>query len=66
MNLYTNVKPAQASIEAAVGGWSAVGCYSDSGSARTLGAYSFSNSKMTNDMCQQRCAEKGYKYAGTE
>ncbi|KAG9012262.1 hypothetical protein FRB94_006292 [Tulasnella sp. JGI-2019a] len=43
-----------------------VGCYTDSGSARTLNGYTFTDNTMTNALCANTCASKGFKYAGSE
>ncbi|KAG8984863.1 hypothetical protein FRB94_010875 [Tulasnella sp. JGI-2019a] len=43
-----------------------IGCVSDSGSSRTLGAYTTTSSSMTNPLCQSTCSSLGYIYAGTE
>ncbi|KAG9030245.1 hypothetical protein FRB95_004181 [Tulasnella sp. JGI-2019a] len=43
-----------------------VGCYTDSGSARTLNGYSVTTESMTNPLCKSTCLAQGYLYAGTE
>lgn len=42
-----------------------MGCYSDSGSARTLSSYTLTASNMTNSVCQSVCFGRGYAFAGT-
>jgi glucan endo-1,3-alpha-glucosidase len=41
-----------------------MGCYKDSGSPRTLPAYSVSLASMTPLLCQSTCLNKGYTFAG--
>ncbi|KAG8989253.1 hypothetical protein FRB94_008042 [Tulasnella sp. JGI-2019a] len=43
-----------------------VGCYTDSGSPRTLSSYSTTSASMTNALCESTCFGMGYTYAGTE
>ncbi|KAG8984859.1 hypothetical protein FRB94_010872 [Tulasnella sp. JGI-2019a] len=43
-----------------------IGCVSDSGSSRTLSAYTTTSESMTNPLCQSTCSGFGYIYAGTE
>jgi hypothetical protein len=45
-------------------GWK--GCYTDSGTVKVMNEYSFSNPKMTNDMCRTGCASLNYTLAGNE
>ncbi|KAG8872095.1 hypothetical protein FRB97_008023 [Tulasnella sp. 331] len=42
-----------------------LGCYVDSGSARTLASYTTTNNAMTNPLCVQTCSNMGYMFAGT-
>ncbi|KAG9005542.1 hypothetical protein FRB94_001469 [Tulasnella sp. JGI-2019a] len=60
----TTTTTAVASGTAAPSGY--LGCYIDSGSSRTLGAYTVTTSTMTNAQCVQTCSGLGYAYAGTE
>ncbi|KAG8872198.1 hypothetical protein FRB97_007891 [Tulasnella sp. 331] len=46
-------------------GTSYVGCYTDSGSPRTLNGTSTTSSAMTNALCESTCYAAGYVYAGT-
>ena len=44
-----------------------VGCYTDAGgNRRTLANYSFSDAKMTAELCAATCFSKGFSWAGTE
>lgn len=45
-------------------GWK--GCYGDTGTVKILNEYSFSSTKMTNDMCRIGCASLNYTLAGNE
>ncbi|KAG7009839.1 WSC domain-containing protein [Physcia stellaris] len=62
MNVFksTDKPPSTATIP----GWGYQGCYTDSGSARTLAGKVVYNSAMTNELCAAGC--KGFKYFGTE
>ena len=56
----TAAPPAPAKIQ----GWTYQGCYTDSGSARTLSGKVVYDSKLTNEVCAAAC--KGFAYFGTE
>jgi len=47
-------------------GWSSIGCWTDAGSTRALGSYSFTSSSMTRELCMSTCLAKGYAFAGAE
>ena len=58
-----------AAIPAASSGWTLLGCYTDSVSARALpyaAGVPGGPSAMTNELCQSTCLAAGYKLAGTE
>ncbi|KAL7423501.1 hypothetical protein Q5752_001081 [Cryptotrichosporon argae] len=44
-------------------GW--LGCYADSGSTVPFSDYSYTNSKMTAEICREGCGQFGYAYAAT-
>jgi hypothetical protein len=43
-----------------------LGCFTDSGSARTLTGFSYSSGAMTNSICKSTCKGKGFALAGTQ
>ena len=43
-----------------------LGCFTDSGSARTLTDFSYTSSAMTNTICKSTCKSKGLALAGTQ
>ena len=58
-----------AAAPAASAGWTLLGCYTDSVSARSLpygAGVPGGPSAMTNELCQSTCLAAGYKLAGTE
>ena len=63
-----SVAPAVAAA-AASSGWTLLGCYTDSVSARSLpygAGVPGGPTAMTNELCQSTCLAAGYKLAGTE
>jgi WSC domain len=56
----------QNQLQARAVSWNSLGCYSDSMTARALSKQIYSGTKNTNANCQTKCANAGYKYAGTE
>lgn len=60
----TTAKPTSTTSAAATGTATALGCYTDSGTDRTLPDASSSSSSMTPSLCQSTCQSQGYIYAG--
>ena len=50
----------------ALPGWTSLGCYTDSTSARTLPNEESVSGGTTNEGCQNACLAAGYSFAGTE
>lgn len=42
------------------------GCFAEGSGVKALGAYSFTDAKLTPDMCKSYCNQLGYSLAGTE
>ncbi|KAJ9116226.1 hypothetical protein QFC24_006817 [Naganishia onofrii] len=60
----TTAQTTSTTSAAATGTATALGCYIDSGTARTLPDASSSSSSMTPTLCQSTCRSQGYIYAG--
>jgi hypothetical protein len=61
--------PAAQAAAAASSGWTLLGCYTDSVSARSLpyaAGVPGGPTAMTNELCQSTCHAAGYSLAGTE
>jgi hypothetical protein len=61
--------PAAQAAAAASSGWTLLGCYTDSVSARSLpyaAGVPGGPTAMTNELCQSTCLAAGYSLAGTE
>ena len=43
-----------------------LGCYFDETKERDLSAYKFIDDAMTPEMCVNKCADLGFKYAGVQ
>ncbi|KAH7138161.1 WSC domain-containing protein [Dendryphion nanum] len=61
INLESRASPANN-----VGRWTYIGCYYDTGSARTLPNAFFGGDMMTAQACTDFCGRRGYPFAGTE
>ncbi|OCK86428.1 WSC-domain-containing protein [Lepidopterella palustris CBS 459.81] len=49
-----------------LGGWTSLGCWSDSQASRTLSLMAHSGQHVSDDNCQYQCTQLGYNYAGVE
>lgn len=56
----------QATAAGVPSGWSALGCLTDSGSARTFDGYRFSSDSMNYTLCTSTCASRGFNFAGIQ
>ena len=65
MTLFNN--PSMYKAKVLPTGWTESGCYTEpTTGVRALSSYSFSSDQMTQELCINTCAGRGFKYAGAE
>lgn len=64
MNLFNN--PSMYKVKVLPTGWTNTGCFTEGTNGRALSSFSFTSTQMTQDLCINTCASKGYTYAGAE